>query len=278
MSVYVIGDVQGCAAELEALIDRIGFSPSRDRLVFVGDLVNRGPASAAVLRRVRALGASATAVLGNHDLHLVAVAAGCERARRRDTFQDVLDAPDREDMLHWLRRLPLLHREPGGEVVLHAGLPPQWNVDTAAVLAREVEQVLAGEGYRELARHMYDDRPRRWAPDLAGWARLRFIVNCLTRMRYCDRDGRLDLRAKGAPGTQPDGCMPWYEVPGRASTGTTFVFGHWSTLRLAAPECARHRVYPIDTGCVWGERLTALDLASRETISVPSRQPRVPEG
>ncbi len=277
MSVYAIGDVQGCGAELDALLHAIGFAPPRDRLLFVGDLVNRGPDSLGVLRRVRDLGAAAECVLGNHDLHLLAVAAGVAPPKRQDTLAAVLAAPDRDGLLDWLRRRPLLVDDPAsGATVLHAGLPPQWDVAQARARAREVEAALAGPGWIDLLARMYGDTPRRWRDGLAGWARLRVIVNCLTRLRYCDAAGVLALGEKGAPGSQRPPFQPWFAVPERRSRGTTIVFGHWSTLRLARADCERYRVWPLDTGCVWGERLTALRLDDWQVYSVPatSRAPR----
>lgn len=271
MSVYAIGDVQGCRAELDALLDLVGFAPPRDRLLFVGDLVNRGPDSAGVLRRVRALAPAAESVLGNHDLHLLAIAAGVARPRRQDTLADVLAAPDREELLDWLRRRPLLAEDPvSGTTILHAGLPPQWDIAQARALAREVEAVLAGPDWIDLLRHMYGDAPHRWNDGLAGWPRLRVIVNCLTRLRYCDAGGRLALGEKGAPGSQRAPFEPWYALPGRRSRGTTVVFGHWSTLRLPPADCERYCAWPIDTGCVWGGGLTALRLDDWRTFTVPA--------
>jgi len=257
MAVYAIGDIQGCFDELQALLALCRFDPRRDRLWFTGDLVNRGPDSLAVLRFVRGLGERAITVLGNHDLHLLAVAEGLGKSGRADTLQAILDAPDREQLLHWLRHRPLLHYDEGLDTALiHAGLPPQWDLRTAQACSAEVEAVLRGEDYRDFLAHMYGNRPLRWTPQLDGRDRLRFIVNCLTRLRFCRVDGELCLKAKGEPGTQPPGCLPWFQVPGRRSAETRVVFGHWSTLGLYHDD----KVLALDTGCLWGGLLTAARL------------------
>lgn len=257
MAVFAIGDVQGCHDDLMRLLERVAFDPAEDRLWFAGDLVNRGPASLAVLRFVKGLGERAVSVLGNHDLHLLAVAAGTAKLRKNDTLDEILEAPDRDELLHWLRRRPLLHHDPGlGYTLVHAGLPPQWDLKQAQTCAQELEAVLRGSKHADFFRDMYGDEPKRWDPRLAGMDRLRFIVNCFTRLRYCNKAGDLDLKAKGAPGTQPEGYLPWFEIPGRASAGLHLLFGHWSTLG----DISSHNVYPLDTGCVWGGRLTALRL------------------
>lgn len=269
MAVYAIGDVQGCYEELNALLAALSFDSGRDRLWFTGDLVNRGPASVRVLRLVKGLGEAAVAVLGNHDLHLLAVAEGYEHPRTKDTFDDVLGAPDRDELLQWLRRRPLLHRERGfDEVMVHAGLAPQWDVETAAACAGEVEAALVGADYRALLANMYGDLPEAWSPDLSGWERLRFIINCLTRLRYCDAAGRIALDAKGPPGSQPAGYLPWFQVPGRRSAGRPVIFGHWSTLGVRA----EGGVFALDGGCVWGGSLTAMRLdGDRRLVAVPCR-------
>jgi bis(5'-nucleosyl)-tetraphosphatase (symmetrical) len=266
MAIYAIGDVQGCFAELQCLLEKLHFDPAADRLWFTGDLVNRGPQSLETLRFVRSLGNAAVTVLGNHDLHLLAVAHGVSRTKHRDTFGDVLGAPDRDELLDWLRRRPLLHRE-GGFYLIHAGLPPQWSAEEAERHAAEVEAVLVGENYPEFFRHMYGDQPDLWSDSLTGWDRLRFVTNCLTRLRYCGRDGRVDLKQKGAPGSQPPSLMPWFAVPERRSQGANILFGHWSTLGFHAEQ----GVFCLDTGCLWGGELTALRLdGAGQRISVPS--------
>ncbi|MCB1749399.1 MAG: symmetrical bis(5'-nucleosyl)-tetraphosphatase [Gammaproteobacteria bacterium] len=276
MATYVIGDIQGCARELDALLRVVRFAPAHDRLWLTGDLVNRGPDSLGVLRRVRALGDAAVTVLGNHDLHLLAIAhVRGHKQRRRDTLGDVLAAPDRDELLAWLRRQPLLHHDAAlGVTMVHAGLPPQWSLAESRAHAAEVEAALRDDaGLVAFLEHMYGDTPARWETTLGGRRRLRFITNCLTRMRYCRADGSLDLAAKGAPGSQDAGLLPWYAVPARRSRDTVIVFGHWSTLRLDAAACRQWGVYPLDTGAVWGDRLTALRLEDRALFSVGSSLP-----
>ncbi len=255
MTIFAIGDVQGCDRELAALLDALGFSRARDRLWFVGDLVNRGPDSLAVLRRVRDLGEAATVVLGNHDLHLLAVAAGAGRLRDDDTLGEVLRAPDRDALLDWLSARPLLHEDHGlGVCMLHAGLAPQWDLATARACAREFEQALRLDP-RACFAGMYGGRPDLWDERLRGADRLRFIVNCFTRLRYVDQAGRLVLKAKQAPARgRPEGLVPWFESPEARWHGPRIVFGHWSTLGYFADA----RVVALDTGCVWGGRLTAV--------------------
>lgn len=257
MATYAIGDIQGCYEPLRALLRRVRFSPDRDRLYLVGDLVARGPASLETLRFVRGLGDAAVTVLGNHDLSLLATFAAGEHERAKASLKPVLFAPDRNPLMEWLRGRPLLHHDPELAVTLvHAGLPPQWDLDTARRCAAELEAVLAGPDYPWFLAHMYGNEPERWSPDLAGIDRLRFITNALTRMRFCTADGRLDMQHNGPPGSQPEGLMPWFEVPGRANADLTIVFGHWA--RLGGVQ--RPGVYGIDTGCVWGGALTALRL------------------
>jgi bis(5'-nucleosyl)-tetraphosphatase (symmetrical) len=267
MARYAIGDVQGCHDELRALLTALRFSSDRDELWFVGDLVNRGPQSLEVLRFVRALGENAVVVLGNHDLHLLAVAFdGGRRLRRHDTLDAVLAATDREPLLEWLLARPLAHLDAQrGELLVHAGLVPQWTATKAMALAREVEAALARDA-QAMFRDMYGDEPNRWSERLAGADRLRFIVNTLTRLRFCTPDGRVDLRFKGAPGDAPAPLAPWFEHGDRRSRGARVVCGHWSTLGFLD----RDDVLAIDTGCVWGGALTAVRLdAASAPMSVP---------
>jgi bis(5'-nucleosyl)-tetraphosphatase (symmetrical) len=259
MAVYAIGDIQGCDEEFAQLLGAIDFSASRDTLWLAGDLVNRGPRSLAVLRRVRALGDSAITVLGNHDLHLLAVALSpSEPLKPKDTLQQILAAPDRDPLLHWLRHRPMLHHDATlGCTLIHAGLPPQWDLATAQACARELEETLRDDRRcRELFAHMYGDQPDRWSDDLRGADRLRFITNCLTRMRYCRADGRLELKFKGQVQDAAKDVMPWFKAPGRRSRDLRIVCGHWSALGYYDAD----GVLAIDTGCVWGEKLCAVRL------------------
>jgi len=264
MAWYAIGDIQGCADELDALLAKIRFRPSRDRLWLVGDLVNRGPDSLGVLRRVMGLGRSVTCVLGNHDLHLLAIVAGRRKLSSSDTFGAVLEAPDSREIVDWLRYRPLLHYDqPTKRVLVHAGIPPAWSVSEARREAAAVERLLRGRNWRASLRTMYGNEPATWNAKLNGAERRRFTINALTRMRFCDSSGRLDLASSGPPGSQPKGLMPWFDVPERKTRGVHIVFGHWAALGL---KC-RADITALDTGCVWGNDLTAvrLDRAARVT-------------
>jgi bis(5'-nucleosyl)-tetraphosphatase (symmetrical) len=257
MAVYAIGDLQGCHEEFRELLERLQFDPGRDQLWLTGDLVNRGPSSLAALRFVRSLGAAARVVLGNHDLHLLAVATDSgHRLKRGDTLDEVLAAPDLDELLGWLRERPLALSDPAlGWSMVHAGLPPQWDIATTLACAAEVEAALRAAP-REFFASMYGDQPDRWSPALAGAERLRFTVNCLTRLRLCASDGRLLLRFKGPPAEAPAGALPWFKVPGRRSAGARILFGHWSALGYYDGD----GVVSLDTGCVWGGALTAYRL------------------
>ena len=263
MPTYAVGDVQGCREPLERLLDSFAFDPKEDRLWFVGDLVNRGPDSLACLRYVKSLGDAAVTVLGNHDLHLVCVAEGLEKGRRRDTLDEVLAAPDRDELVDWLRCRPLLHVE-GNTVLVHAGLLPEWSVARARELAAEVEAILRGADYRSLLARMYGDEPDRWRDDLAGIDRLRVVINAMTRLRVCDADGRMVLRFKGEPGEANDQWTPWFDMPRRRSRDHAVVCGHWSALGLRV----RDDLLAIDSGCVWGRALTAVRLEDRRLFEV----------
>ena len=271
--VLLIGDVQGCCDALERLLEACGFSPSRDRLVVLGDLVNRGPASLPVLRRLRGLEGAAQWVLGNHDLHLLAVAHGARKRHPGDTFGDILDAPDRDAWLEWLRgsRLALVE---SGWLCVHAGLAPAWTRAQALALAAEVEVVLRGPQLSEFLHRMYGNAPARWSDDLQGVDRWRFIVNACTRIRFCAADGTLDFLTKEGAGAAPPGYRPWFELPDRRSAGTPIAFGHWSTLGLID----RPDLLCLDTGCVWGGSLSAarVDGGRREIIQVPCAQAQRP--
>jgi bis(5'-nucleosyl)-tetraphosphatase (symmetrical) len=256
MARFAIGDVQGCATELRALLAAISFSHHRDQLWFVGDLVNRGPQSLECLRLIRALGDNAIVVLGNHDLHLLALVFGSRLQHKPgDTLQEILRAPDRVALLQWLLERPLAYQDPThGELLVHAGLVPQWSVPQTLLLAQEVHDALLSTP-EVFFDHMYGDKPDQWSEQLTGADRMRFIVNCLTRLRVCTAAGRVALKAKGPP---PPGStlLPWFEVPGRASRDTRIIFGHWSTLGYVNA----HGVIGLDTGCVWGGALTAVNL------------------
>ena len=259
MALYLIGDVQGCDSALQRLLDEISFSPSRDTLYLLGDLVNRGPDSAGVLRRLMRYGAAAQCVLGNHDLHLLAVAHGVRKLHRKDTLSGILEASDRAAMLDWLRwqRMAILQSIQGHQVLmLHAGVLPSWSATKTIALAGEVEAVLRSAALPEFLQQMYGNEPAAWSESLSGPARLRVIVNALTRLRFCNAVGQMEFDAKKGADAPPPGYMPWFEVPGRQSADVTVAFGHWSTLGWLG----RSDVLSLDTGCVWGGCLSALRL------------------
>lgn len=264
MSTYAIGDIQGCHDSLLRLLDACDFNPACDRLWLVGDLVNRGPKSLETLRYVKALGEAAITVLGNHDLYLLMIAEGVEKRRGKDdTLDEILAAPDRDELLDWLRHQKLCHVE-GNHCLVHAGLLPQWTTAKARLLATEVETLLQGPGYREALAHMWGSEPAFWDDDLKGWDRMRVIVNAMTRMRFCTPDGRMEFQAKGEIVDAPAGFLPWFEVPGRYSAGAVLVTGHWSALGLKiAPN-----LLALDSGCLWGGHLTALRLEDRAVFQV----------
>jgi bis(5'-nucleosyl)-tetraphosphatase (symmetrical) len=262
---YLVGDVQGCCGALDRLLDKIGFSPSRDRIYVLGDLVNRGPQSLETLRRLHGFGAAAVCLLGNHDLNLLAVAQGVRNAHPGDTIAEILAAPDRDAWLDWLRYQRMAVFEHGW-LMVHAGVVPQWDVAQTMLLAAEVEQLLRSDALAEFLPAMYGDEPMRWSEPLAGAQRWRFIINVLTRMRFVAADGTLDLVTKdGAAGT-PDGFYPWFEAPGRLTEGTPIAFGHWATFGLID----RPDLLALDTGCVWGRQLTAarIDGGRRQIVQV----------
>lgn len=270
MATYVIGDIQGCLPALEALLQQCRFDPAIDHLVLAGDLVARGPDSLGTLRFVRQLGSCATTVLGNHDLNLLAVAAGQRKVK--DGLQTVLDAPDAADLLHWLRQQSMAWQDPtSGTLVVHAGVPAAWTAAETLGYASEVEALLRNDSaWNAFVPLMYGDEPSQWHPELLGSNRLRFIVNALTRMRYCRPDGACEFKHKGAPGTQAPGLKPWFTVAGRRTQSVPIVFGHWSTLnRMAWPTW---NVFCIDTGCVWGGPLTALRIDDMQLIQCQAPQ------
>lgn len=263
MAIYAIGDLQGCLAPLERLLRLLPFDPARDSLWFTGDLVNRGPRSLDTLRFVRNLGDTAVTVLGNHDLHLLAVSEGAARLHKGDTLEEILSAPDAGELLDWLRGLPLMHAE-GGFALVHAGLLPQWTVNQALLLADEVHEMLSGPRFRKWIQRMYGNHPDRWSDELEGWDRLRVIVNAMTRLRICTAEGAMEFSHKGEPTAMPPGYMPWFDVPGRRGTSHEIVFGHWSALGWRD----QPGLLAIDTGCLWGRELTAVRLDDRRVWRV----------
>jgi len=275
MALYLIGDVQGCDAPLGRLLEKVAFSPSRDTLYLLGDLVNRGPSSAAVLRRLMGYGASAQCLLGNHDLSLLAVAHGRRAPHRNDTMDSVLMAADRGEMLDWLRHQRMAIRA-HGLLMVHGGVLPQWDATQTLMLAAEVETVLRGPGMVEFFSHMYGNEPAQWDDSLQGTDRLRVVVNALTRLRFCTPQGVMDLKASGGPADAPAGYLPWFDVPGRRTAGAVIAFGHWSTLGFVS----RPDIISMDTGCVWGGCLSALKLgaagAPHQLIQVECEQSQVP--
>ncbi len=264
MATYGIGDIQGCFSALEKLIRQLQFDPTKDRLWFVGDLVNRGPDSASVLRYIKNLGNSAVTVLGNHDLHLLAVAAGASQGREKDTFHDVLTAPDRADLLEWVRQQRLFYRE-GDLAMIHAGLLPQWSVKDADTYAQEAQSILRSPDYLSFLTALYDDkRARRWSSGMTGMDRSVVITKILTRLRICTVEGRMDFSFKRPPEEAPSGYLPWFQVPNRLNTDATIVFGHWAALGLHMQD----NVIGLDSGCVWGRQLTAVRLEDRQVFQV----------
>ena len=264
MSVYVIGDVQGCFASLDALLSRLPLNWDQDRLWFVGDLVNRGPQSLETLRFVKGLGSRALTVLCNHDLHLLCLAEGFARHHEADTLLPILEAPDREALLAWLRHCPMMHVE-YGYVMVHAGLLPQWTIPQALALAREVEAMLRSPRYRDFLQVMYGNRPHHWTESLQGMDRLRLITNALTRLRICTPEGKMEFSHKGELRDIPPGYLPWFDIPGRRSQESPIICGHWSALGLHLDSS----VLALDTGCLWGGHLTAVRLEDRALFQVP---------
>ncbi len=257
MAIYAIGDVQGCFDDLVRLLDEIEFNEHSDQLWFVGDLVNRGEKSLETLRFIKNLGTAAVTVLGNHDIHLLITANFPVRIKKKDTLQAIFNAPDCDELLDWLRHKPLFHYE-NGVGLLHAGLPPQWDLLQTIVMARLAEQALQSEDYKTLLMQLYGNSPDLWTTELTGIEQLRFIINCFTRIRFCDKNGRLDFQNNGELGSQPSNLKPWFDVPQRKTADVKLVFGHWSALGFYATQ----NCYGIDTGCIWGRELTALRLDS----------------
>jgi len=271
MKTYVIGDLQGCAHEAGLLLERVAadaHSMEEARVLFVGDLINRGPESLTALRRMKTLsetsGGRVEALLGNHDLHLLAVAAGVQKTSRSDTLDEILAAPDRDELIAWLRRRPLAMFV-DAHLLVHAGVPPQWTAEQTMRLAAEVEAVLRGDGWADFLAQMYGNEPDRWDEALTGIGRLRCIVNALTRMRLCDPSGRMDFQHKESDkGPEGSALLPWFDVPGRRTADVTVVFGHWSALGLVL----RPNLVGLDSGCVWGGKLTAVCLDDRTLLQV----------
>ena len=279
MALYCIGDIQGCDDALGRLLDTIGFSPSRDTVYLLGDLVNRGPDSAAVLRRCMRHDGALRCLLGNHDLHLLAAAHGARKPSRRDTLAAVLDAPDRARLLDWVRRQPLArsHEHAGQNLLMvHAGVLPSWSAEDTLARADEVHAALRGTALQAFLHSMYGNTPDHWRDDLAGADRLRVIVNALTRLRFCSAEGRMDFESTESASAAPPGLVPWFEVPGRRTSDTLIAFGHWSTLGWLD----RRHLLGLDTGCVWGGCLTAVrfgaSLEERERIDVKCAQAQAP--
>ena len=264
MATYAVGDIQGCCTELQQLMELIRFDPVADKLWLVGDLVNRGPDSLGVLRLVKSLGDAAITVLGNHDLHLLAVSEGAAELHRSDTLNDILDSPDRDELLAWLRAQRMLHVE-GDWILVHAGLLPQWSVAQARTLAQEVEAALRGKHYPEFLTRMYGNQPDHWDNDLTGYKRLRVITNAFTRMRICTERGGMEFKFKGETRDIPSNYLPWFDIPNRASAAAAIVCGHWSALGLKITP----NLITLDTGCLWGGSLSAIRLEDRKLFQVP---------
>lgn len=264
MATYAIGDIQGCYDSLRRLLDLCAFDPAADRLWLVGDLVNRGPKSLETLRLIKSLGPAALTVLGNHDLYLMMVAEGGAKFRAKDdTLQPIFDAPDCAELIHWLRQQPLCHTE-GEYCLVHAGLLPQWTAARARELSREVETVMQGPDYREFILNLWGSEPAGWSDDLRGWARLRVIVNAMTRMRFCTPKGVMEFKAKGKLNKTPAGHLPWFDAPKRKSADSVLVTGHWSALGLKITP----NLLALDSGCLWGGNLTAVRLEDRRVFQV----------
>ncbi|MGF6695273.1 bis(5'-nucleosyl)-tetraphosphatase (symmetrical) [Metapseudomonas resinovorans] len=273
MTAYAVGDIQGCLDQLKCLLEQVRFDPVRDQLWLVGDLVNRGPKSLETLRFLYSIRESVVCVLGNHDLHLLAVANNIERLRKADTLREILDAPDCADLLDWLRRQKLLHYDEKRDIALvHAGIPPQWSLRKALKRAAEVEEALQDDARLPLFLDgMYGNEPAKWDSDLHGVTRLRVITNYFTRMRFCRADGTLDLKSKEGLGTAPPGFAPWFSFPERKTRGQKIIFGHWASLE---GKCDEPGLFALDTGCVWGGAMTLLNIDSRERISCSCEENR----
>ena len=254
--IYAVGDIQGCAPSLKTLVKRL---PKKSNLIFLGDLVNRGPDSLGALRQLKSLQESGRAecILGNHDLHLLAIDAGLRKTKGLDTVDSILKAPDRAELIHWIRNRPMALSD-GNVLTVHAGVLPQWDLQQTIECAQEVEKALRGKSYKNFLANMYGNIPNKWSNSLKGNERLRVITNALTRMRFCTSGGTMEFESKEGLENGPKGYLPWFTVPKRKTTGTLIYFGHWSTLGLLR----RHNVIGLDTGCVWGGKLTAMEIAA----------------
>ncbi|MGO2236482.1 diadenosine tetraphosphatase [Marinomonas sp. UCMA 3892] len=267
MATYVIGDLQGCLTPLVQLLEQINYHPEQDKLWFTGDLINRGEESLETLRFIKSLGNNATVVLGNHDLHLLAVSHGYGKLKRGDTLAEILTAGDRDDLMDWLRHQPLFHYdEQLNTVMTHAGIPPCWDLQKAQTLAKEVEDKLKSDSVDEFFATMYGNKPNTWSDDLTGLDRLRAITNYLTRMRFCDENSKLDLESKEGINTATKGYAPWFNYPTKVPEDCHIVFGHWAALE---GKTQKERIHALDTGCVWGGSLTALRLEDQQRFSTP---------
>ena len=265
MAIYAIGDIQGCFNDLQRLLDKLQFDSTTDTLWFCGDIINRGPASLETIRFIKQLGNSAITVLGNHDLHFLAVAFITDKPSKHDTFEDILKADDRDELVHWLRQQKLFHHDTEYNIsMVHAGIPPSWTIDDASLYAGEMQAVLQSDNPKEFFQHMYGNQPKQWSKDLEGWDRYRFITNVFTRMRFCDAEGRPDFKFKGDIGTQPEHLTPWFMHKDRLTKNDEIIFGHWSTLSNIDTK----NIYPIDTGCLWGGKLTALKISHEDRVEL----------
>lgn len=266
MATYAIGDIQGCLQPLKALLARIHFNPAHDRLWIAGDMVNRGPESLETLRFLFSIRHAVTTVLGNHDLHLLAIERGFRKPNRSDTLDDILQAPDKDTLLAWLRKQPLLYRDTElGFTMVHAGIPPQWDIDTAIDCAAEVEHIIQSDQLDDFLSQMYGNTPHEWSDDLRGMPRFRLITNYLTRMRFCSAQGALELNTKGGLEHMPQGCLPWFMHPSRKTSCEHIIFGHWAALQ---GQTNQEGVFALDTGCVWGQTLSAMRLEDQQHYHV----------
>jgi bis(5'-nucleosyl)-tetraphosphatase (symmetrical) len=267
MAVYAVGDIQGCLKPLQIILNEIDFNPAVDRLWITGDIVNRGSHSLETLRFIYSIRYAIEIVLGNHDLHLLALAAGCRETNAFDTLQPILDAPDKDRLLDWLRHQPLLHHDKVlGYTMVHAGIPPQWSIKQSCGYADEVAAVLRSDNYQVFLQHMYGNQPDTWDDSFTGYTRLRVITNHFTRMRFCTADGKLDLKTKGVMDDPPQGCLPWFKHAGRKAHKENIIFGHWAALGGGVFE---KNVFALDSGCVWGKELTVMRLGDNKMIKVP---------